>query len=274
MNTQAYIASGILEEYVLGTVSQQEKQEVECLSKIYPEVKEELGKLEQALEGYALEFQTAPPIELKDKIFGQMNFGPELINEETSIPVVEDNTVELHKETKVVPLSTPTASFWPKFAVAAAILLAVLSGWAITEKNKLQVDKEQLASENETLKSISTFQTNLAQLYRNPDVKVVRMPGVEKSPESLVVALWNSKTNEVLLDVQNLPKAPSGKQYQLWSIVDGVPVDMGLLENDFKDKVLQMKTAKASAAAFAITLEKEGGNPGPTLSEMYVMGKV
>lgn len=274
MNTQAYIESGILEEYVLGTVSPQEKQEVECLSKIYPEIKEELGKLEQALEGYAFEFQTPPPLELKDKIFGQMNFGPELINEETADPVVEDNTVELHKETKIVPLGASNVSFWPKLAVAASIILAVLSGWALIERNKLEVETGKLASENETLRNTTAFQSSLAQLYRNPDVKVVRMAGVEKSPESFVVALWNAKTNEVLLDVQKLPDAPSGKQYQLWSIVDGVPVDMGILEGNFNEKVLQMKTAKSSAAAFAITLEKEGGNPSPTLSEMYVMGKV
>lgn len=274
MNTQAYIESGILEEYVLGTVSSQEKQEVECLSKIYPEIKVELEKLEQALEGYALEFQTSPPLELKDKIFGQMSFDQELSPEVASSPRVDDETVEVPKETKVIPLGAATTSFWPKFAVAGAILLAVISGWALVEKNKIADDLQRIASENDTLKTLVGFHANLAQLYRNPDTKVVRMAGVEKSPTSLVVALWNSKTNEVALDVQNLPEAPSGKQYQLWSIVDGVPLDMGVLEKRFKDKVLQMKAAKASAAAFAITLEKEGGNPSPTLSEMYVMGKV
>lgn len=61
MNIQAYIESGILEEYVLGTVSPQEKQEVECMSHIYPEIKEELLRTESALEEYALKHQTLPP---------------------------------------------------------------------------------------------------------------------------------------------------------------------------------------------------------------------
>ena len=59
------------------------------------------------------------------------------------------------------------------------------------------------------------------------------MPGLEKSPESAVVALWNQQTNQVYLDVQNLPAAPAGKQYQLWGIVDGTPVDMGMLDQNF-----------------------------------------
>jgi hypothetical protein len=53
MNIQAYIESGILEEYVLGTVSPQEKQEVECMASIYPEIQQELQILETALEKYA-----------------------------------------------------------------------------------------------------------------------------------------------------------------------------------------------------------------------------
>ena len=44
MNTNDYILTGILEQYVLGDVSPQEKQEVECMSHIYPEVHEEIGR--------------------------------------------------------------------------------------------------------------------------------------------------------------------------------------------------------------------------------------
>ena len=77
-----------------------------------------------------------------------------------------------------------------------------------------------------------------------------------------------------MIDVQSLPAAPQGKQYQLWSIVDGKPLDIGMIDNAFTGKVLKMKNTKAGSAAFAITLEKEGGNPTPTMEEMYVMGKV
>jgi hypothetical protein len=47
-----------------------------------------------------------------------------------------------------------------------------------------------------------------------------------------------------------------------------------MLDNAFTGKVLKMKNTKAGSVAFAITLEKEGGNPTPTMEEMYVMGKV
>ena len=42
VDVKAYIESGILESYVLGFASEQEVQEVRCLSHIYPEIAEEL----------------------------------------------------------------------------------------------------------------------------------------------------------------------------------------------------------------------------------------
>jgi anti-sigma-K factor RskA len=273
MNTQAYIESGILEEYVLGVASPQEKREVECLSQIYPEVKAELLRLEATLEQYALQHQRPAPAGLKDKIFAQMTFGPaveesgEEPSEEASeahAPFTPAGATEIKR---VRPL-------WGMLAVAASVLLAIFGVWTSYQLSQADERSEQLAAEVEDLRQTSEYNEALASFYRDPDFRIVRMPGVEKSPQSTVVALWNQQTNEVFLDVQNLPVAPAGKQYQLWGIVNGAPVDLGVLDRNFSGKVLQMKTTEPNPAAFAITLEKEGGSPNPTLEEMYVLGNV
>lgn len=300
MNIQAYIESGIIEEYVLGTVSPQEKQEVECMSHIYPEIKAELLRTEDALEQYALKHQTAPPASLKESLFAQMNFDeikeegadneekeakvialdtnvkPLSVQEKQEEPVTESKVISHTSGGKVV---TPS---WAKLAVAAAVLLALFAGWAGMEMNGMKSamagmkqENQELAYEMESVKKIYAYKESLASLYRSPDYKVVKMTGIPtKSPESAVAAFWNQQTNEVMLDVQALPPAPAGKQYQLWSIVDGVPVDIGMLDAQFEGKVLKMKPTKAGSVAFAITLEKEGGSPTPTMEEMFVMGKV
>ncbi|HEV7348248.1 anti-sigma factor [Telluribacter sp.] len=268
MNIQAYIESGILEEYVLGTVSEQEMQEVECMSRIYPEIKEELRKLEQAMEKYALEHQVPPPAHLKEKIFAQMSFGP--------LPV-QGVPAEEAEDATVVPIgqsATNARPLWSRMAVAASVLLALMLGWAMYQMSEYRQQNEVLVSEMAELRTDAEYQKTLASLYRNPNYRTVRMAGVEKSPESSVVAFWNQSTNEVLLDVQRLPVPPTGRQYQLWSIVNGTPVDMGVLEAEFAGKILKMKATQPGAAAFAITLEKAGGSPNPTLEEMYVMGNV
>ncbi|SEJ64854.1 Anti-sigma-K factor rskA [Dyadobacter koreensis] len=308
MNIQAYIESGILEEYVLGTVSSQEKQEVECMSHIYPEIKEELMRTESALEQYALKHQTPPPASLKETLFAQMNFdevteepeSAELTSAEPTLVQADDNIKKLPVENDLIAETQPVSAqevyadmttanggatviypSWAKFAVAASILFAILFGWSALQMSGVKKQNEQYAADMDMLKSDmdamkkeAQYKEALASLYRNPNHKVVRMAGLEKSPESVVAAIWDVKTNDVLLDVQNLPAAPAGKQYQLWTIVDGKPVDMGVLDQEFSNKVLKMKQANPGAVAFAITLEKTGGSPSPTMEDMFVMGKV
>ena len=308
MNIQAYIESGILEEYVLGSVSSQEKQEVECMSHIYPEIKEELMRTESALEQYALKHQTPPPASLKETLFAQMNFdevteepeSTELTSAEPTLVQADDNIKKLPVENDLIAETQPVSAqevyadmttanggatviypSWAKFAVAASILFAILFGWSALQMSGVKKQNEQYAADMDMLKSDmdamkkeAQYKEALASLYRNPNHKVVRMAGLEKSPESVVAAIWDVKTNDVLLDVQNLPAAPAGKQYQLWTIVDGKPVDMGVLDQEFSNKVLKMKQANPGAVAFAITLEKTGGSPSPTMEDMFVMGKV
>lgn len=275
MNTRDYIESGILGEYVLGAASPQERQEVECLSSVYPEVKAELVRLEDTLEQYALLHQTPAPARLKNDIFAQMSFGPTAETEEATDS--QESYVRPMPSSSAEIQTEPTAAvrpLWAMMAVAASVLLAIFGGWAAYQMSEARNQNEQLAAEVSDLGQRTEYNEALAANYRNPDVKVVRMPGLEKAPESEVVALWNQKTNEVLLDVQNLPAAPTGKQYQLWTIVDGKPVDMGMLDPAFSNRLLRMKSSSPNAVAFAITLEKTGGSPSPTMEEMYVMGKV
>jgi anti-sigma-K factor RskA len=48
---------------------------------------------------------------------------------------------------------------------------------------------------------------------------------------------------------------------------------MGMYDPKNKSKVQAMKSVEIPQA-FAITLEKEGGNPTPTMEEMYMMGTI
>ena len=72
MNVTEYIESGILESYVMGAISDQEQREVECLSSIYPEVRNELDELSAALENYALLYSLEPPAAIKTRLMGQL----------------------------------------------------------------------------------------------------------------------------------------------------------------------------------------------------------
>lgn len=266
MNTSEYIASGILEAYVLGSVTPQEKQEVECLSKIYPEIKTELTAIEETMETYAKMHEVKPSAQLKSKIFAQMNFGEEV---KVSNSFLESKIEEevLEREVKVIPM-------WSKIAVAASVVFGLLLGWTYQNSQKMSYELAETKAKMGQEVSKNAMTESVLALYKDNNSVPMELKGVEKSPDSKVMVFWNKEAEEMKLMVENLPAAPKGKQYQVWGIVDGKPMDMGVIDLDFENKILAMKVPKGNIAAFAITLEKQGGSPTPTLEEMYVIGNV
>lgn len=77
MKVKEYIDSGILESYVLGSVSEEETRELLRLKKQYPEIQQALHELEVDMERIAAHMAIAPPPGMWTKIEGSIN---ELIN--------------------------------------------------------------------------------------------------------------------------------------------------------------------------------------------------
>jgi anti-sigma-K factor RskA len=85
---------------------------------------------------------------------------------------------------------------------------------------------------------------------------------------------WNTETDEVYFDASQLPASPASKQYQLWAIVAGKPVNAGVIDLSAAREVFQKMKSVKGAQAFAVTIEKAGGSPAPTLDTMCLLGKV
>jgi anti-sigma-K factor RskA len=108
----------------------------------------------------------------------------------------------------------------------------------------------------------------------NKYAQSVVLNGTAKAPEAVARIFWMKNTGQVYIDPTNLPDVPSGKQYQLWAIVDGKPVDAGIIETAKGTYRIQKMKSFGKVDAFAITLEKAGGSPTPTLDEMVVSAKM
>jgi hypothetical protein len=102
------------------------------------------------------------------------------------------------------------------------------------------------------------------------------MGGLEVSPKSFATVYWDTSSHDVWLLANNLPAPQSEMQYQLWALLDGKPIDLGMLDYDLKQKKLLVRMKNASGAqAFAVTLEKKDRPDVSTpAGEMYVMGKL
>ncbi len=136
----------------------------------------------------------------------------------------------------------------------------------------------QVAQNIETVQYRLKQQTENTRLFQEvvtkPDTKLVAMAGVkDNNKSSLAHVYWNKTTKEVYLDVKNMPELPAGKQYQLWALKGGQPIDAGVFDITDELRLQHMKNIEV-AEVFAVTIEPEGGSQSPTLSTLCVLGNI
>jgi Anti-sigma-K factor rskA len=267
------ISSGLLELYVLGLTNEEESAQVLAWKAIHPEVELELLAIENSLEQVDLAKAVSPSLDAKNNLFSAIK-NNNTSNNITASTSSKDNVVSR----KTVPVRNINSNL--KYAVAASIALlvgsAIFNMLTYTKYNKvsneLAVAQEKLAAQ----------QNDIAKLKDNLDVPLnsssqqVVLKGTATAPTSTAKIFWIRNTGDVYVEASGLPETPQGMQYQLWAIIDGKPVDAGVIGFNKKGQKYNIQKMKAfgKAQAFAITLEKEGGSPTPTMEKMYVMSEI
>ena len=88
-NIQDYIASGILELYVLGVTGEKENEEIESIALLHVEVSEEIENIRDAIESYAKQNAVAPDPTIKPFLMAVIDYTQRLRNgEEPNFPPV------------------------------------------------------------------------------------------------------------------------------------------------------------------------------------------
>ncbi len=260
MNLQGYISTGILEAYVLGDVTANERVEVEGQLTLYPELRAELKKIEETLEVVAMRAAIAPGIHVKEKLMR--------------------TTGSVKSEAKVVPIASAPVTTW-KYAAAASVAIALMASYMAysyrsrwiesqTALTELTAQNQQIAKDyNVVNQKLDKIQGDLSIIESTAFKKVV-MKGTANNLNSLASVYWNESTQEVYLSIQNLKEISKEKQFQLWADVNGKMVGVGVFDKNFTG-LLKMKNI-AGAAAFAVTIEPMGGKENPTLETLQVIG--
>ncbi|GAB5526485.1 MAG: anti-sigma factor [Roseivirga sp.] len=270
MDIKDYIASGILEAYALDDLPRQERAAVEAMLAKHPELREELHTIEEGLEALAMETAITPPADLKDSLFAALD---DMKAEETPVP---------EPETKVVPIAPKKSVFW-NYVAAASISIALVSSLMAydfySRWKQMENAYADLADSNEILANqINKVGNELRDalsdynVLANPDFDRTDMASVINGKTFSASVYWNKKTEEAYLSISELAELTREQQYQLWAIVDGKPVSMGVF--DLKKDALTQMTAVSNAAMFAVTIEPRGGSENPTLDAMQVAGEV
>jgi hypothetical protein len=273
---KAYIETGILELYVLGDITPDEKLQVEAMALKHPAVKAELDAIELSMELYAKENAIEPSENLRGRILGSIltNLGDD--RNFTATPRHEES--DFYEEDNIVVLSKPRANNFYKYAFAASLALLIASTIALVSVySRLQQSNGQLIAlqlQNQHFTNRVNLMDKELSVFRDPSFKLLKLQGT-KNPDMAVMVAFSPAKKKVMIDMRNmkLPQNDKDHQYQLWALVGGKPVDLGVF--DAKADSAHMKEMKsiALADAFAVTLEPKGGSVNPTMDQMMVLGK-
>ncbi|MEO8710938.1 MAG: anti-sigma factor [Parafilimonas sp.] len=260
MDIKEYIQSGIIEQYVLGLANADEAAELEQLRMEYPELNEAILGFEESFEEQLFANQLQPPAHIKSSIEKEL-FGKSFSESDVA-------------ETQTQPARVYNMGVWKYLAAACIILLIIstaLNFYFYSGYKNSKQDYMALLSERNTLQANNASYKQSLHMFEDTSMLRINMKGTSGKENNIATVLWDKNSKDVYINANNMQQTPSGKQYQLWAIVNGVPVDAGVIN----DCIGLCKMKKIDhAEAFAITLEKEGGSEKPTLTEMYVMGKV
>jgi len=257
MNVKEYISGGIIESYVMGLASQAERQEFEANCAQFPEIAEARTAFELALEEQILADAPAVPQSLKHSVEEKIRSS----SLDVAAQEFEEDRTPVHR-----------IGIWRWIAVASLILLASSVYWTISTNKKyqdLQAQNKELKTQiEESEAQMNGMQDDLDKL-RNHPMKTAALKG--EGDRAYAIVYWDtvSASKDVYLMINNLPQPASDKQYQLWALLNGQPIDLGMIEAKQKRLLYRMKNVQ-NAQAFAITLEPKGGSEKPTTAPIAV----
>ncbi|SMG34028.1 Anti-sigma-K factor rskA [Marivirga sericea] len=270
---EAYISSGVIEAFVMGQLNEAETKQLLQYADEHEEVRKALDEAEETLFALGQKGSITPPALSKNTLF-----------EELGIDIESDKVDSNQLIEKEIKKETKSFSIYPYLSAAASVIATigiVLSAYYYNQWQETEAKLSNIMAQNQTMAQQYNVVKNQMDQYaqnveilRQPGIETVPMKGLDIAPEAQAFVHWNKKTNEVFLNAKKMPSNQIDNQYQLWAIVDGKPVDMGVFDvaGDMTS-LLKMK-ATDEASAFAVTLEPRGGSENPTMEKMYVIGQI
>ncbi len=246
--------------YAVGALVEVELREFEnYLRKASPDERRELSELNDAAAMMPLALPAMPvPASIKARLFQR---------------VEAENNVSV--PTRIVPV--PRKSSWldifnwqpaTGLFAAASLLLALTTGFLFWKNNQIIHQRDVLAQQVDELSKLNIATSQELNELITQTTKFVSLKGQE-TPAAQAKVFWDTKQNQWVIYVLDLPATPSDKVYQLWYITnDAQKLSAATFRTDANGRG-QIRVSVPSAtvpklAATAVTMEPNGGSAQPT----------
>ena len=232
----------------------------------------------------------APPSELRARIFERVrNLGAsELSGADLAVAEADDESPRARPPRRADVLAMPAPSerlaasaargraMFRYGALAASLVIAAL-GIALAvlwqqnramsvevarRDERLNETRAKLAHEDEEL----AREREVRELLTAPESRIAQLSGTNLAQGANARFAYDSTTGRAMLVAYNLPPAPEGKAYQLWFIKGGKPLPGSVFKTDERGRASMREQVPAEgrdASIFAVTLEREQGEPSP-----------
>ena len=257
---EAFIKSGLIEEYVLGLSNARDKAKVEQMAEQYAEVADLLGKTRQAMDQYCRHAREGHTPGIKNRLYNAMH--SESRQRDGTVRSLSTNQQHRARWNATTPL-----------AIALSILAITIAGVTMGKNAKLK--RDLFASKSATDEMMSRM-NNLMSKHKEMQQQITFLQDLDtdqimlndlsnERTETIAVVYCNLVKQEALMHIINLPKSPFGMTYQLWAKVKGDIRNMGTISTDQEWVSLPFMRHTES---LSITLERNDGSSKPTLEKL------
>jgi hypothetical protein len=266
------IESGMLERFVFGQCTEHELSELVPLIEQNPELKEEINRIEETLIQVAFSQSVTPGENLKEKIFSTIDATDNITD--SKIIKMKRRGAFLKKENAQVKFYLYAASILLLLSLGTNAVLFTNYNGAKNELAELRDSRRQIAAEFASLRDAHDDLNQQFTLVTNPFVRQIDLEPTKENSDINAKIYFNNNNGNVILNLAGLQALPKDKQYQLWALVGGSPVDLGTFDGGIKTSILKIMMSVNKPDAFAVTVEPYGGSKNPTIDQMVMFGKL
>ncbi len=235
MTPEEFLNTGLLEQYLMGLLSEEESTQVASYISKHPSVKKTYEELENTIYNLAESHQIRPPASLKEGVMHQIKSEKDIISSSSSKP-------------------------WIKYLTgAAAVLLGIICILSYQKIDRLdaQLKEEKIAYENlesscEASKKSFDTETKFYAFYKDSNTQSTVLKGNAKAPDLKLVSHYNKNKSQLILDLDNAQSIPENKMLCLWGDKEGKMILIAKIDESSLGKLVSFDSEMNS---FNITLE-------------------
>jgi hypothetical protein len=254
VNIREYISSGIIESYVMGMASDQERAEFERLCSQYPELLEARIEFEKALEKKAFANAMEPPAFLKQKIWSAIKED----NASSTTPVI---SMAANKSFQQVPVRRMRNWAW---VAAASVVVLLVSGYLVySNYERNQRLRKEIAGAKQKIEVMDTRARKMEDLLSRTEPKQVKVATPTQVIPPTFNVYWDSTNADAYLVIDNLVPLPEHQQYEIWFVEKGKHTNIGRFDAPEDGKIILRIPEGRDVDSFAITIARKEENAHP-----------